>query len=260
MRQAWLIGVVGVLIVTAGCSTRKSSLLLERSTRGPLDEALQVGERIEWHLEPVYQTKTNNNVQVNVNHASAEFLKGFFKNKEIFGAYAGKSPFFPEHLVFYVKFENRSAKKIRLDPTDFLLVDDLGNQYGMLSIDYITAFAEYRAPVATTTRGVLSEASPGYFGFSLPVGKMFASKPQGRFALVKQASIQPGYMYPGVIHDGLITFWSPNAKATKLRLLVTNVKTDFDANDFPQTSLEFPFEFTATHPGRAEDSAGAPSQ
>jgi len=28
-----------------------------------------------------------------------------------------------------------------------------------------------------------------------------------------------------------------------LRLLVTHVKTDFDASDFPQTSLEFPFTF-----------------
>ena len=110
----------------------------------------------------------------------------------------------------------------------------------------MTALGESRRPVATTTRGLLESASPGYFGVSLPIGKAMAQKPQGQFALLQQSALQSGYLYPGVVHDGLITFWNPPAGQRKLRLLVTNVKTDFDANDWPRLSLEFPFEFSAT--------------
>ena len=129
-------------------------------------------------------------------------------------------------------------------PSEFTLVDDRGNQYTPLNVDYVTAYAEYRAPISTITRGMLEDARPGYFGFSVPVGKlMLPSKPKTRFALIQQSSLQTGDLYPGVVHDGLIAFWSPMADAKSLRLLVTNIKTDFDANDLPQTSLEFPFTF-----------------
>ena len=241
----WLL--VGVVVLT-GCSGRKSSLLLERQARGPIEDEAAVAGTTRWRIEPVMQTQTRNQIDVTVNYASPDYLNNFFKNRAIFGSYAGGSPYFYEHFVFYVKIANHSPKKIRIAPTDFVLIDDRGSQYSTLGIDYITAFADYRHGTATMTRGVLENASPGYFGISVPVGKVFAAKPQGQFALLQQASLQSGYLYPGVVHDGFIAFWSPSPLAKKLRLLITNIKTEFDANDLPQSSTEFAFDFDASHP------------
>ena len=228
----------------AGCA-RKSSLLLERQALGPIAEEPLVAKSASWRLEPVMQTREERGVEVQVNLASREYLTNFFSNQKLFGAFAGPSPYYPEHLVFYVQIANRSDKKTHINPVEFTLVDDRGNQYGTIGTDYVTAFSESRKPVSTTTRGVIEGARPGYFGFSLPVGKMFASKSQDEFARLKQSALQSGYLYPDVVHDGLIAFWNPAETATRLRLLITNVKTDFDANDEPRTVLEFPFEFTA---------------
>lgn len=245
MRSA-VVGVLALVVIT-GCGARKSSLLLERYARGPIEDARAVGQPVAWTLEPVVQTKTQGGVEVTVNHASAEYLKNFFDNEKLFGPLAGQTPYYPEHLVFYVSIANRSQERIRIDPNTFRLLDDRGNQLGAIGVDYVTALAEYRQPVATTTRGVLEEAKPGYFGVGLPIGRLFA-KPQWRFALLKQSALQGGDLYPGVTHDGLITFWSPAPLAQKLSLVIANVQTDFDPRDEPRQSIEFVFDFEASHP------------
>ena len=234
------------VIVASGCGARKSSLLLERNARGPLNEAWLVAKRFEWHLEPVRQTQTQQGIEVMVNHASREFLDHFFKNHDLFGEYAGRNPYYLENVVFYVQISNKSDEKIFMDPGSFTLLDDRGNQYSMIGMDYVTALGEARAPFATATRGVLEDARPAYFGIGLPVGKMVSAKPQGQFALLKQSALQAGYYYPGVVHDGIIAFWNPSTNATKLKLFITNVKTDFSADNLPKTSLEFVFVFDAT--------------
>jgi hypothetical protein len=58
--------------------------------------------------------------------------------------------------------------------------------------------------------------------------------------------VQAGYLHPGVTYDGLIAFWNPSSDSKRIRLLISNVKTDFDAKDEAATTLEFPFEFAAT--------------
>lgn len=246
MQRLWLSMLALVLI--GGCASRKSSLLLERQARGPIEEESTVAQAVPRRLEPVQQSLAKAEVTVDVQVASPDYLRTLFSNKKLFGDFAGMNPYFPEHLVFYVKITNHSEKKIRISPTEFVMIDDRGNQYGTVGVDYVTAFAEYRQPMATTTRGLLENASPGYFGLSVPVGKMFAAKPQGRFALLQQSSLQSGYLYPGIVHDGLIAFWTPSVDATKVRLLITNIKTEFSANDEPQRVLEFPFEFTVAKP------------
>lgn len=237
-----IMGMLGVGLV-AGCSSKQSSLLLERRARGVLADASVVARRVVTKLDPVTQAQTKDDVEVMVTFASPEYLKTFFSNRAVFGPYAGQSPFAPQNLVFYVRIANRSEKRIRVSPWDFVLVDDVGNQYSPLDVDYVVALGEARTPMATMTRGILEEARPGYFGLSLPVGKMVASKPQGPFALIKQSMLQQGYLYPGVVHDGLVAFWSPSLHATKLTLLVTNIKTNFDASDLPKTSIEHIFTF-----------------
>lgn len=246
MRGA-LLFVISVLMAS-GCAGRTSSLLLERRVRGSLAEESKVGHAIAWRLEPVTQTQTQQGIEVYVNHASREYLKNFFSNRALFGAFAGTNPFFQEHLVFYVKVANRSGKKVFLNPAGFLLTDDHGNQYHVLGQDYISAFAESRQPIATVTRGVLEDASPGYFGLSLPVGKMLAAKPQGNFALLLQSALKTGPIFPGTVYDGLISFWNPSIEAKTVRLLVTDVTTDHGPDDVPRTSFDFTFEFALAAP------------
>jgi hypothetical protein len=242
----WL--VVSCLVI-AGCGSRKSSLLLERQARGPMVEEQAVAQRALWSLDPATQTKAQGGIDVTVTYTTQQYLSEFFRNKEIFGQYAGLNPYFPEQVVFYVKLANNSNKKIHIEPEQFVVIDDKGNQYHTLSPDYNTALAEAKAPVGTLTRGVLEEARPGYFGIGVPVGKIIG-KPQQRFALLKMSSLQAGYLHPGVVYDGLIAFWSPHQATQKVKLLLTNIKTDFNANEWPQQMLEFAFEFTASQQQR----------
>ena len=241
MRQT--IACVTIAMILTGCGGKKSSLLLERHAMGPLTESPLVGQRVVWQFEPATQTQEQRKIEVTATFASTEFLSKLFSDRALFGPYAGSNPYFLENLVFYVKVANRSDKRILINPIQFALVDNRGNQYSTINEDYVTALAEARAPMGTVTRGVIEDARPGYFGVGLPIGKLVNTKPQGRFALIKQSSLQRGLLYPGVVHDGLIAFWSPAKGTVSIRLLVTNVKTDFDANDFPQTTLEFPFTF-----------------
>lgn len=237
---------LAVLALGTGCSGRKSSLLLQRSATGPMEDITAVGRGAPWVLQPATQTQEQGKVEVTVTHATPQYLTDLFKRREVFGEYAGAQPYFPENLVFYVKIANHSDERIFVDPTQFVLIDGRGNQYGMLGADYVNALAEAKTPAATMTRGVLEDASPGYFGFSFPVGKVIASKPQGRYALMTRSTIQKGYLYPGVVHDGLVAFWTPVKQSNELKLLITNIKTDFSADDLPQRSLEFPFRFDAS--------------
>lgn len=248
--KSLLVGVAILTLGIIGCG-RKSSLLLERQARGPVIDEAAIAQRVGWVLEPVTQTKTQGGtktqpgVEVTVTYASPEYLEEFFKNERIFGEYAGLNPYFQEQMVFYVKIANQSGKKLRIDPVEFVLLDDKGNQYHPLSPDYTTVLAEAKAPFTTLTRGVLEGANPGYFGVGVPVGKLIG-KPQRRFALLKMSTLQAGYLYDGVVYDGLVAFWSPHQEAKRLKLLLTNVKTDFNANDWPQTTLEFGFELNAS--------------
>ena len=165
-RNVGVVVMVGMSLgmLSAGCGNRKSSLLLERQARGPLAEERQIATWTRWILEPLSQTKTQNSIDVAVTYATTDYLNQFFNNREIFGQYAGMNPFFPEQMVFYVKIVNKSGKKIRIDPAQFVLLDDLGNQYQSLSADYSTALAESLRPTIGywSPRLRLSKVSPDF--------------------------------------------------------------------------------------------------
>ncbi|HEX9780292.1 MAG TPA: hypothetical protein VGB20_03675 [bacterium] len=245
-RTAVMCVAVVAALAAAGCSGRKSSLLLERSARGPLGEEGAIAQAVDWRLEPADQTLTQDGVEVHVQYMEPNDLEEFFANPAVFGRDAGHNPYFAEHMVFYVKISNRSEEHISIAPQEFVLVDDRGNQYSMIGIDYVEAYAEYRAPFSTVTRGLLREARPGYFGFSVPVGRIIPEKTYGRFSIMKLSSLQSGLLYPGVVHDGLVAFWSPSHKADLLRLFLTNIKTNFDPEDVPRARLKFVFDFTVS--------------
>jgi hypothetical protein len=234
---------VVLAVAGAGCSSRKSSLLMERQARGAMAEDREIARNLEWQLAPAEQTKAESGVEVSVTHASQKYLKDFFSNRAVFGAFAGKNPYFPEQLVFYVKVANKSDKVIGVDPLRMVLLDDRGNQYQIITADYVTALAESKAPVSTLSRGLLDDARPGYFGFSVPVGKILG-KSQWRFALLKMSALQPGQLHPGVVYDGLVAFWSPHDRAKTLKLVV-DVKTAYGPDDEPTAAGGVVFEMAA---------------
>jgi len=246
MREARFrgVGTFLVLVTALGCGGRTSSLLLQRQARGPIAEEQAVAKGVQWVLEPSTQTKIQDGVEVSVTHTTMDYLDQFFRNQSIFGRYAGLNPFFPEQLVWYVKIANRSGQALRVNPDRFLLLDDRGNQYHFLSPDYSTALAEAKAPVGTATRGVFEEARPGYFGVGLPVGKLIG-KSQQRYALLQMSGLQAGDLYDGVVYDGLVSFWSPHTEAKRLKLILNDIKTQFNPNGEAGKTLEFVFEFTA---------------
>ena len=246
VRYAQSLAMGLVLIMGVGCA-RQSSLLLERKAVGPILEEQGVGHLVEWKLDPTTQTQTQGGVEVSATHAPQPYLVDFFRNKQIFGKFAGLNPFFGEQLVFHVKISNHSGKKLLLDPAKFVLLDDRSNQYAVHHTDYMTALAESKAPLTTMTRGILEEANPGYFGVGVPVGRLIG-KPQQRQTLLEMSILKAGPLYDGVVYDGLIAFWNPSLTATRLRLLLTGFKTDANPNDQPQTALDFPFEFVLSRP------------
>jgi hypothetical protein len=246
-------GAIGVLVLvalavaTGGCSGRKSNLLTERLSRGAIEEQPGVAKALAWEITPEEQLLTKSLVDVTIRYTPQEHLDNLFARKDLFGDFAGKkkNPFYREHMVFYAKIANRSQKKIHINPAEFVLVDDRGNQYSPIGVEYVTALTESKRPMSTTTRTVLQDASPGYMGFSFPVGRMVMGKAhQGESALMQQSLLQPGYLFPGVTYDGLVVFWSPPSDIKKLRLFVSNIKADFGADDLPGSSIDFPFEFS----------------
>ena len=231
----------------AGCGTpRKSALLLERQARGVLMEEGEIATQVGWQLQPSRITKIDHDIEIFVAYASPAYLQEFFKNKRIFAEFAGLNPYFNEQMVFYVKIANTSQKKIHIDPTQFVLLDDKGDQYSLLQPDYIIAMADAKAPMATVTRGMMDEARPGYFGFGVPVGKIFP-KSQQRYALLQLSQLKEGELYPGVVYDGLVSFWNPHEAATKLQLVMANITSDFDANGEAKATMDVVFEMAASH-------------
>ncbi len=245
-----LVAGIALAMVVGGCGSHRNSLLLERQARGPLDEEKDIARSIAWVFEPTTQTKSEHDLEATMTYADAAFQKRFFDNPRIFGHNSGKNPFFPEHVVFYVRLVNKSPKKVKINPDEFVMLDDLGNQYATINADYINALAESKAPISSMTRGVLEDAHPGYFGFGLPMGKLMG-KVTWRFILLKIANLQPGYLYSGVVYDGLIAFWNPHEDAKNLKVVLANIKTDFKPDDFPATAFDVTFDLTASRQRQA---------
>ena len=235
-----------LLIAVSGCSSRKSSLLIGRFARGPLDAAQSVARSNTWELSPYTQTINQGEVEITVSYASISYQEKIFYDKDLFGEYAGHNPYYDQQLVFYVRVSNQSGEALFLDPNQFVLIDDRGNQLATIGHDHIDALSKAKSPVSTATRGVFEGASPGFYGISLPVGKLVRAS-QWRYALLTQSALQQGFLHPTVIHDGLIAFWTPSSFTKRLTLRLPNIKTNFASNDEPDTSLVFTFDFEATH-------------
>jgi hypothetical protein len=243
MRYRLIISLLIVILAIAGCSRKKDKILLERRALGRITDEPSMAKEVERELDPVFQTKTQDGVEVSIRFASREYQNSFFNNEDVFGDFAGESPYYPEHVVFHLSITNGSEDRILVQPNYFVLVDDLGNQYGPIGVAYLLAFAKFRTPISSLTTEALEDAHPSYMGIGVPIGKLVTGKGQRRLALIKQVSIRPGYLYPGVSHDGVIAYWNPATTSRRLRLFLSNIATDFDPNNEARKSINFVFDF-----------------
>ena len=194
-------------------------------------------------LSPATASLTKEGIDVTVRYATPEELDKFFENKEIFGSLAGKNPYPPNTLVFFVKVANFSGKKIRVNPEDFVLIDNLNIQYSELSPDNISAIYESKANLWSFAK-TTGDLAPGPYGAPLKVAEALgAGSGRKQHYLIKQVRLAVGYVFPGIAYDGYVAFPRPHPNATLVRLLIHNVKTDFNAADIPANAIHFEFPF-----------------
>lgn len=194
-------------------------------------------------LNPATASLSKEGIDVTLRYASPQELEKFFENREIFGPFAGKNPYPEETLVFYLKIANHGGKKIRVNPDDFVLIDNLNIQYSELSPDNISALYESRAGVWSFAK-VTGDLAPGYYGAPLKVaGSLGAGSGRKQHYLMKQVRLAAGYVYPGIAYDGYIAFPRPHPSSTSVRLLIQDIKTDFNPADVPGNAVHFEFPF-----------------
>lgn len=202
-------------------------------------ETLSMGRR----LSPATASLSQQGIDVTVRYAPPEELDKFFENKEVFGKLAGNNPYPPETLIFFVRVANHSGKKIKVDPNDFVLIDNINIQYSELTPDNISALYESKAGLWSFAK-TTGDLAPGYYGAPLKVaGSLGAGSGRKQHYLIKQVRLAAGYVYPGIAYDGYVTFTRPHPSATSVRLLISN-KTDFNAADVPADAVHFEFPFT----------------
>ncbi len=194
-------------------------------------------------LNPATASLSKEGIDVTVRYASTDELDKFFENKEVFGPLAGKNPYPPGTLVFFVRIANHSAKKIRINPDDFVVIDNLNIQYAELAPDNISALYESKANLWSFAK-TTGDLAPGPYGAPLKVaGALGAGSGRKQHYLIKQVRLAPGYVYPGIAYDGYVAFPRPHPSTRSMRLLIFN-KTDFNAADVPANAVPFEFSFT----------------
>ncbi len=230
---------IGVVMLGCGCRGGFATIVRPKGQ-------IEMRQPEEVHLpsvviHPATSTLSKSGIDVTIRYAPPEELKSFFSKKEIFGNFAGKNPYPPDTLVFYVKVANHSGKKIRINPDDFVLIDNINIQYAELSPDNISALYEAKANVWSFAK-TTGDLAPGPYGAPLKVaGALGSGGGRKLHYLMKQVRLAGGYVHPGIAYDGYVAFPRPHPKAASIRLVIANVKTDFDPADFPTSSVDFEF-------------------
>lgn len=195
-------------------------------------------------VNPATASLSKEGIDVTIRYASADDLKAFFAKKEIFGNQAGGNPYPLDTMVFYVKLSNHSGKKVFVNPESFVLIDNLNIQYSELSPDNISSLYEAKANVWSFAK-TTGDLAPGPYGAPLKVaGALGSGGARKLHYLMKQVRLAPGYVHPGIAYDGYVAFPRPHPNATSVRLLLHNIKVDFNAADLPANVVHFEFPLT----------------
>ena len=224
----------------AGC--RGGFSTIERP-KGQIEFHLPEMKATPIRLSPATASLSKEGIDVTVRYATPAELDKFFENKEIFGSFAGKNPYPPDTFVFFIKVANFSGKKIRVNPEDFVLIDNLNIQYSELSADNISAIYESKASLWTFAK-TTGDLAPGPYGAPLKVASALgAGSGRKQHYLIKQVRLAVGYVFPGIAYDGYVAFPRPHTNAVSVRLLIHNIKSDFNAADIPNSAIHFEFPF-----------------
>jgi len=204
IQTSLVLGLAAAAIIAApGCG--KKFVLTERPIGRLEDRTPDAGKPSEFSdlkLNPVTASQTKDGIEVTIRYASRENLDQFFSKKEIFGKLSGKNPYPPQTFVFYVRLFNQSGKKIQVDPSHFVLIDDINIQYSELSPDALSAIHESKASVwafAKTT----GDLAPGPYGAPLKVASALGGRSDRTLHyLMKQVRLAPGFLHNGIAYDG----------------------------------------------------------
>ncbi len=243
------VGCVGAALVVSGCRGGFSSVERPKGQiemRQPQTETTPPAAPLR--VSPATASQSKEGIDVTVRYASPEELNKFFEDKKIFGPLAGKNPYPPNTLVFFIKLANFSGKKIRVDPNDFVMIDNLNIQYAELSPDNISSLYESKAGVWSFAK-TTGDLAPGPYGLPLKVpGALGAGSGRKQHYLIKQVRLAPGYVFSGVAYDGYVAFPRPHPSSNSVRLLINNLKTDFNPADVPTQAVHFEFPFSVEQP------------
>ncbi len=233
-----------VTIVSSGCGGGFANIERPKGQIELRQPAEKEAKPVSLIVEPPTASISKESIDVTIRYAPAEELDQFFQKKEIFGNLAGKNPYPPDTLIFYVKIANHSGKKIRVNPDDFVLIDNLNIQFSELSPDNISALYEAKASVWSFAK-TTGDLAPGPYGMPLKVASTLgAGSGRKLHYLIKQVRLAGGYVHPGIAYDGYVAFPRPHPNATSIRVLIHNIKTDFNAKDDPAIAIDFEFPFT----------------
>lgn len=233
---------VVLMFLLAGAGCRSGMMNIERP-KGQIELRRPESLAPMTRLKPPTASFSKEGIDVTVRYASPEELEKFFENEEVFGKLASKNPYPAETLIFFLRLANHSGQKIRVNPEDFVLIDNLNIQYSELSADSISALYESRTGVWSFAK-TTGDLAPGPYGAPLKVaGVMGAGSGRKQHYLIKQVRLASGYVYPGIAYDGYVAFPRPHPNATSVRLMISGIKSDFNAADVPGKVVHFEFPF-----------------
>lgn len=244
IRSIRAIRVLVFILALPGCAS-SPSILLERQSKRQIalsEKYTKEADKIKkLSVEPPSIVTIKGNIEITVKYATREYLDDYFRNEEILGQYAGPNPYHPWTVVFYIKIANTSGQTIKINPEEFVVVDDMNSQYSYLSPDYIVALYESGASVSSFVK-TTADIAPGPYGIPFKLAAMGGASKK-RHAILKQVALTAGYLHNNVIYDGYIAFLRPHHAAKKLTLILSNIKLGFDKEDKPLESVDFEFQF-----------------
>lgn len=237
--------VVSVLVFSSGCALQRPALFPEKQSK---EEFVLMGtkevkekQKFKIVLDPQEAKATDKGIEITIRYVTPGYLKNFFKRADIFGR-PKKNPYPPEVIVFSVKVANNSGGRIKVEPLEFVMVDDLNSQHSSLSPEYIAAL--YNKGTISMFAETGAEYAPGLYSAPFGVAQTIAgSSLRRRLSLLREVSLSGGYVYDGVVYEGYVSFFKPNPKAKTLNLILPNIQTRFDAQGNATETVDFQFIF-----------------
>ena len=243
MNTLRVASIIVMLHLVGGCAVQ-SGVLMERKTKGRIvREEKQDKDAVPVRLEPVELSQTKDGVEILVRYAAQEYLDDYFKDKIISGIKVKENPYPPDSIVFYTFIKNTNRTKIKLCPDDFVILDDLGNQYALVLPEHIIALQSSRLSLHSVSKSA-EQSTPGVYGAPVKIVAELTSRPLKRkLSVLKQVSLSGGYIYGGVNYEGYAAFPRLGNDVKRIRLVMPDVKTEFAADDRTTRSTDFVFEF-----------------